>query len=252
MLGSSAHEAEILTQILALKDDPVGFIHYAIPWGRAGTPFEKFSGPRRWQQEELKAIADHTQEQVFRAEQGLPLKVWKSAYSSGRGPGKSALLGMLALWHVSTRIGAPAIVSANTESQLRTKTWPEFAIWFGASLNAHWWSIETLKIVPAPWLVEIIKKLPEEGGMGVDPRYWAVTAQTWSEENPDAFAGAHNQYGMLLMFDEAAGIPSPIWNVAEGFFTEVNPYRYWIACSQMRHRSGRFFEIFAEQPGASQ
>ena len=59
MLGSSAHEAEILTQILALKDDPVGFIHYAIPWGRAGTPFEKFSGPRRWQQEELKAIADY-------------------------------------------------------------------------------------------------------------------------------------------------------------------------------------------------
>lgn len=245
--GTAAQETEIFTQILALRNDPVGFVHYAYPWGRPGTPFANFPGPRKWQLEELAAIGEHTREQEFRLEQGLPLKVWKSGYSSGRGPGKSALFGMCAHWHMSTRIGAPCIVAANTETQLRTKTFPEFAVWFGAAINAHWFSIETLKISPAPWLLEIATKLPEEGGLGINPKYWYVAGQTWSEENPDAFAGAHNPYGMMLLFDEAAGIHAGVWNVAEGFFTEVNPYRYWLTASQMRHRSGRFFEIFNDR-----
>ena len=251
MIGSAAAESEILTQILALKDDPLGFIYYAIPWGRPGTPFEKFDGPRPWQIEELKAIGEHTRAQKFALENGLRSSVYKSAISSGRGPGKSALFGMVALWHASTRIGAPTIVSANTESQLRSRTYPEFATWFGSSINSHWWSLETMRIVPAPWLIELVKRLPEDGGLGVDPKYWAVIGQTWSEDNPNAFAGAHNPYGMLLLFDEASGIPGKIFEVAEGFFTEINPYRYWMCASQSRNREGRFFELFNDaQMGA--
>ena len=244
MIASPAQEAEILTQILALKDDPVAFVHYALPWGRPGTPFEHFNGPRPWQLEELERIGEHTRAAEERHELGLSPPVWKSAYSSGRGPGKSALFGMVSLWHMSTRIGAPCIVAANTEGQLRAKTMPEFAVWFGASVNSHWFSIETLRIVPAPWLLELVRKLPEEGGLGIDPKYWYVAGQTWSEDNPDAFAGAHNPYGMMLLFDEAAGIHSRIYEVAEGFFTEINPYRYWLAASQMRSRQGRFFDLF--------
>jgi hypothetical protein len=51
----------------------------------------------------------------------------------------------------------------------------------------------------------------------------------------------------MLLFDEAAGIPSKIWEVSEGFFTEKNPYRFWLAASQMRNRSGRFFELFNDK-----
>lgn len=247
MIAAPAQEAEILTQILALKDDPVGFIHYVIPWGRAGTPFAQVDGPRPWQIEELQAIGAHTREQVFALDNGLPLKVFKGAVSSGRGPGKSALFGMVALWHASTRIGAPTIVSANTENQLRSRTFPEYANWFGSALNSHWWAIETMRIVPAPWLLELVRKLPEDGGLGIDPRYWAVMGQTWSEDNPNAFAGAHNPYGMLLQFDEASGIPGKIFEVAEGFFTEINPYRLWMCASQMRNREGRFFELFNDK-----
>ena len=39
---------------------------------------------------------------------------------------------------------------------------------------------------------------------------------------------------VVLLFDEAAGIPTPIWNVSRGFFTEVGPYRAHMAASQMR------------------
>jgi len=244
MRGSAEHESTILRDILALKDDPVRFVLYAYPWGRAGTPFAEFKGPRDWQMEELHALGEHTRAQAFALDQGFPLKVWKSAYASGRGPGKSALFGMVAHWHMSTRIGAPTIVSANTETQLRTKTFPEFGVWFGSAVNSHWFVQDNLKISPAPWLVDLVKGLPEEGGLGLDPKYWYVAGQMWSEANPDSFAGAHNPYGMMLLFDEAAGIHSRIWEVSEGFFTETNPYRYWMAASQMRRREGRFFEIF--------
>ena len=243
MIGNSRQESEIFTQILALKNDPVGFVHYSYPWGRAGTVFEKLKGPRAWQLEELKAMGEHVREQEFRLENGMPLKIWRSSYASGRGPGKSALFGMCSHWHMSTRIGAPTIVAANTEGQLRSKTFPEFAVWFGSAINSHWFSLETMKISPAPWLLELVRKLPQEGGLGIDPKYWYVAGQTWSEENPDAFAGAHNPYGMMLLFDEGNGIVPKVWDVAEGFFTEINAYRFWMAASQLRTRSGRMFEI---------
>ncbi len=244
MLAHPAQETEILTQILALKDDPVGFAYYAYPWGRPGTPFENYNGPRDWQVEELTRIGEHVRQSKFAIENGLPAPIWRSAYSSGRGPGKSALFGMLAHWHASTRIGSTTIVAANTETQLRTRTFPEFGVWFGSAINAHWFTLETMRIVPAPWLLELVRRLPQDGGLGIDPKYWYAAGQTWSEENPNAFAGVHNPYGLTLLFDEAAGIHSSVWDVAEGFFTEVNPYRFWLAASQMRNRQGRFFELF--------
>ena len=244
MIAAPAQEAEILTQALALRDDPLGFVHWAYPWGRAGTPLANLAGPRKWQLEDLRRLADHVREQAFRHANGLPLRMWKEARSSGRGPGKSAKFGMVAHWMLSTHIGSTVIVSANTESQLRTRTFPEFGVWFGSALNAHWFTLETMRIVPAPWLLELVKRLPEDGGLGVDPKYWFAQGQTWSEDNPNAFAGVHNPYGLALQFDEAAGIPSPIWDVSEGFWTESNPYRLWMAASQMRNRQGRFYELF--------
>jgi hypothetical protein len=247
VLGSVAQESEILEQVLAFRNDPVGFALWSYPWGEKNTPLEHIKGPRDWQLEELDLIGRHVREQEFALENGLPLKIWRSTYSSGRGPGKSALEGMLAHWHVSCHLGATAIVSANTEGQMRTKTFPEFAVWFGSAVNRHWFDIETLRIVPQPWLLELVKKPLEEGGLGIDPKYWYVQGQTWSEDNPSAFAGTHNPRGLMVLFDEAAGIPSPIWDTTDGFFTEVNPYRFWIAASQMRRRSARFYELFNDQ-----
>ena len=251
MIADLSQEAEILTQMLALRNDPLGFAYYAFPWGRAGTVFAQADGPRPWQVEELDRLGEHVRKQEFALENDLPLAMWKAAYSSGRGPGKSAFFGMVAHWLLSTHIGATTIVAANTEGQLRTRTFPEFAVWTGSSVNAHWFSIETMRIVPAAWLLDLVRKLPSEGGLGIDPKYWATIGQTWSEENPHAFAGVHNPYGLALLFDEASGIHSSVWEVAEGFFTEKNPYRVWLAASQMRNRQGRFFELFNDaQMGA--
>jgi hypothetical protein len=78
----------------------------------------------------------------------------------------------------------------------------------------------------------------------IDATYYYAQAQTWSEEKPDSFAGAHNQYGMLVVFDEASGIPKPIWGVTEGFFTEPTAYRFWFVFSNGRRNTGPFYECF--------
>lgn len=251
MIGNRKQEIEILTQALALRDHPLEFAHWAYPWGKKGTPFEKWSGPRQWQSEELDALGKHIRAQKVAMDKGERLKVWMEALASGRGPGKTALFGMIGHWHLSTHIGSTGIVTANTENQLRSRTFPEFSTWFNSAINSHWFTVETMRIIPADWLADLVKRMPEQGGLGIDPRYWYLAGQTWSEDNPNSFAGVHNQHGLLLIMDEADGIADGIFSVSEGFFTERNPYRMWVAASQRRHRSGRFHEIFEdEQMGA--
>ena len=50
--------------------------------------------------------------------------------------------------------------------------------------------------------------------------------------------------GVLVIFDEASGIPDGIWSVAAGFFTEKILDRYWFAFSNPRRNTGYFFETF--------
>jgi len=228
-----------MARVIALKDDPLGFVDFIYPWGVAGTPLANYAGPYEWQREELAAIGEHMKKVRFAQENGMPMPVYRAAFSSGRGPGKSALFGMAAHWHISAHVGAQTIVAANTESQLRTKTFPEIGRWVAMALNAHWFEVEGLRVTPAAWFAGAVREQWK-----IDPKYWSVIGQTWTEENPEAFAGSHNAYGLLQLFDEASGIPAGTWDTADGFFTDRTPYRFHLAASQMRRTSGRFFDLF--------
>lgn len=218
-----------------IRDDPEAFVMFAFPWGQPHTPLEKFSGPRIWQRKLLREVRDF----VKKNKSGDPLDALRHAMASGRGIGKSALVSWLVLWMITTRIGSSVIVSANTENQLRSVTWGELTKWAAMLLNSHWWEPSATKLVPAQWLSDLVERDLKKG-----TRYWGAEGKTWSEENPDAFAGVHNMDGMMVIFDEASGIPDPIWGVAAGFFTEQIPDRYWFAFSNPRRNSGYFFECF--------
>ncbi|VVM20477.1 hypothetical protein BSPWISOXPB_4338 [uncultured Gammaproteobacteria bacterium] len=67
---------------------------------------------------------------------------------SGRGIGKSAFLAMINYWVLSCWLGATAIVTANTETQLRTRTMAEIGKWHGMAINGHWYEKTALSIKP--------------------------------------------------------------------------------------------------------
>ena len=219
----------------ALKDDPLKFVMYLFPWGQKNTPLENFSGPRKWQREVLRDIGEHIKQNNGK----IDFNVMRMAVSSGRGIGKSALVSWLVIWMLSTRIGSTTIVSANSETQLRSVTWAEITKWLALSLNSHWFEVSATRVMPAKWLTELVERDLKKG-----TRYWGVEGRLWSEENPDAYAGVHNFDGVMLIFDEASGISDAIWAVAAGFFTENTPHRFWMAFSNPRRNTGYFYEAF--------
>lgn len=242
MKYSVKQEQDLLADVLAFADDPCGFVHYMYPWGQKNTPLERETGPRKWQKEELCELREHVMNQKFYLDNDMPLSVYHKAICSGRGPGKSCLAAWLAHWHASTHLGASTIITANTETQVRTKTFAEIGKWVRMSMNEHWFNIDAMKISVRDWLGD---QMAEQ--LKLDRLYWNVIGQNWSSENPDAFAGTHNTHGLMVIYDEASGIPAPIWRVTSGFFTELTPYRFWLVLSNGRRNAGAFFDRFARK-----
>jgi hypothetical protein len=236
---SPEEEQMLMAQLWSpqLADDPEKFVMFAFPWGQKNTPLEHFKGPRSWQRRTLRRIRDFIADNRGKLSSEQLIDALRRAVSSGRGVGKSALVSWLILWMLTTRIGSSVIVSANSENQLRKVTWGELTKWATMAMNAHWWEPTATSLVPAQWLTELVERDLKKG-----TRYWGAEGKLWSEENPDAYAGVHNMDGMMVIFDEASGIPDSIWSVAAGFFTENILDRYWFAFSNGRRNTGYFYE----------
>lgn len=237
--GPTQNEQQLITDLLQFQYDPLGFALYAFPWGVKNTPLAQMDGPRSWQRGEFERLGEHLLLDREKMKIGLPPSPVYLAISSGRGIGKSAWLAMLDMWVMSCWLGATTIVTANTEKQLVSRTMAELGKWHTMSINSHWFDKSSTALRPHKWFSELLSQQ-----LKIDTQYYYVDAQSWSEENPDAFAGAHSQIGMCVQFDEASGIPDPIWQVTEGFFTDLAPLRLWLAISNPRRNTGRFFECF--------
>ena len=234
---SAKDEQELMSRLWspAVKDNPLAWVMYTFPWGQKGTPLEHFVGPRKWQKEVLTQLGEHIKENNGKVD----FNTFRMATSSGRGIGKSALVSWIVIWMLTTRIGSSTIVSANSESQLRSITWAEITKWLSMSINSHWFEVSATRVMPAKWITELVER-----DLKMGTRYWGAEGRLWSAENPDAYAGVHNFAGVLLVFDEASGIDDSIWSVAAGFFTENTPNRFWLAFSNPRRNSGYFYETF--------
>jgi len=234
-------EQKLMSEIWSprIADNPYNFVMFAYPWGKPGTPLEHYSGPRSWQKEVLLEIAEHIQSnKKYNVKTDNP-KMFRMAVSSGRGIGKSALVAWLNHWHMSCHIGATAITTANSETQLKTRTWAELGKWKTLAINGHWFEVTAMRFFPAEWFADLVKDQ-----LQIDTTYYYSEAQLWSEENPDAFAGVHNPKGVMLLKDEASGISQNIWDVSSGFFTDRSHNHYYFAFSNPRRNSGAFYECF--------
>lgn len=231
-------EQEIIKMALdpSIKDDPFAWCMTMFPWGKEGTPLAGKT-IRRWQAKKLQYIA-----KFIHDNKETPMDLFqylRMATASGRGIGKSALVSMIVIWFFSTRIGSATVVAANSKAQLLSYTVPEIKKWITLALNTNWFDTTSLKISPNKWLAEMVER-----DLGISAEYWYIEGKIWSEENPDAFAGLHNAYGVLVVFDEASGIPRTIWDVSKGFFTEQTREKFWFAYSNPRRTDGEFYEKF--------
>lgn len=215
-------ESDLIEEIADCTHDPVRLVETIYPWGKR--ELVESQGPRVWQKEILNYVATHLRDDRSRSQ---PCMV---AVASGHGIGKSALVSMLIHWAVSTCEDTKVIVTANTGTQLATKTVPEIHKWFRLSANSHWWEMKATSITVRD---------PEHA------KLWRVDAIPWSDNNTEAFAGMHNKgKRILLIFDEASAIADSVWQVAEGALTDEDTEIIWLAFGNPTQNTGRFRECF--------
>jgi len=208
--------------LATVSNDPFAYAMGAFPWGEPGTRLEHFTGPEPWQEEKLRLIGDLLA-------QGHALQsAIQLATASGHGVGKSALVAMIIKWACDTRPDCIGVVTANTETQLKTKTWVELGRWHNMSITK-----EVFKLTATAYYH------PDH------ERTWRVDMVPWSERNTEAFAGLHNQgKRILLVFDEASAIPDMIWETAEGALTDKDTQILWCVFGNPTRNTGRFKECF--------
>jgi hypothetical protein len=223
---TEASSARLSDRLGLYRFDPLGFVQEAFPWGRPGSALAGESGPEPWQSEVLEKLGRGLQ-----ARDKSPDEAVRLAVASGHGIGKSALVAWIILWALSTVPDTRGIVTANTEGQLRTKTWPELAKWHALSVNKHWFTYTATSL--------------HSSRPGRD-RTWRVDAITWSENNTEAIAGLHNKgRRAFALFDEASSIADGVWETIEGALTDAGTDLFWLCFGNPTRTTGRFRECFA-------
>jgi len=174
--------------------------------------------PDPWQIEFLKAISS--------GERRISVR-------SGHGVGKSTAASWAMLHYFLTRYPVKVVVTAPTSAQLFDAMFAELKRWVNE-------------------LPEVLKTLIEVKADRIELKAAAseafISARTSRAETPEALQGIHAD-NVLLVADEASGIPKPIWTVTEGFFTEPIVDRYWFCFSNPRRNTGEFFECFHKNRG---
>ena len=148
------------------------------------------------------------------------------AIGSGHGVGKSALIGWIIHWFNAVHPDPQTIATANTETQLNTKTWRELGIWNERAVNKDWFEHTATKFY-----------------LKAAPKTWFASAIPWTKNRSEAFAGTHARY-VLVVYDEASAIEDIIWEVTEGAMT--GSHTLWIVCGNLTRATGRFRECFGK------
>ena len=157
-LSPETTDPEIMLQddMASFYADPMGFVMYAYPWDTDKTiqivelvepwasRYNSKYGPDKWACEYLDVLAKEVAKRGFNGKDAVdPIRM---AVASGHGVGKSAMTGWLVNWIMSTRPLSQGTVTANTFTQLETKTWAQIIKWANKCVTAHWFSISASKI----------------------------------------------------------------------------------------------------------
>lgn len=207
-------QEELQEACVRFANDPIGFTRFMYDWGHG--QLAEWEGPDKWHQEVGQVIKDYLE-----GPDELPLQI---AVASGHGAAKTAFVGWLIHWFMSCRPHPQVVCTANTETQLNTKTWRELAKWHKLSANKEWFD----------WTATSYY-------LKAHPETWKANAIPWSENNTEAFAGTHEE-NVLVVFDEASKISDKIWEVTDGVLTTKK--NIWVVFGNGTRNVGRFYDCF--------
>ena len=207
-------QEELQEACVRFANDPIGFTRFMYDWGHG--QLAEWEGPDKWHQEVGQVIKDYLE-----GPDELPLQI---AVASGHGAAKTAFVGWLIHWFMSCRPHPQVVCTANTETQLNTKTWRELAKWHKLAANREWFD----------WTATSYY-------LKAHPETWKANAIPWSENNTEAFAGTHEE-NVLVVFDEASKISDKIWEVTDGVLTTKK--NIWVVFGNGTRNVGRFYDCF--------
>ena len=130
----------------------------------------------------------------------------KISIVSGHSCGKSSCLSWLIIWYLFCHYDAQVGATAPTSEQIHDVLWKEVALWVGKMPE----QLQGL----FDWQTGYIRVKER-------PETWFARARTARKESPEAIAGLHGDYVMIIA-DEAAGVPDEIYRSAEGSTTGPN------------------------------
>lgn len=217
-----AETDRLIEWLASVRADPLAYVMGAFPWGEPNSGVEHQPGPNEWQIWLLVLIRDG----VVDLNQAIRI-----AIASGHGIGKTTVIAWIIKWAIDTFPDTIGVVTANTEIQLKTKTWAALGKWHNMSITKDMFTVTA---------TAYFSRDPDR------ERTWRVDAIPWSEKNPVAFQGLHNQGKRLfLLMDEASGIHESIWEAAYGAMTDAGTEIIWLAFGNPNSNVGMFRECFA-------
>lgn len=131
----------------------------------------------------------------------------RTTIRSGHGCGKSTTASWLIMWFLCTRPYAKVACTAPTARQLSDILWSELSKWMRKSVVADDFVIQKDKIfhkdAPKEWWCRAISPSVKAG----------------ADEQAETLAGLHGDH-LLIVCDEASGIPDPVFIPLEGALTQ--------------------------------
>lgn len=203
----ASYEALLHEEVSRYYADPLGFVLAMYPWQEPGA-LEAEPGPDDWQREFLMWLGAEVQKRGFDGSTAVP--VIRGAVSKGHGVGGSALAAWVVDWIMSTRPHCQGTVTANTITQLDTKTWAAIQRWTQLCKTGHWFEINADRMYRKGYRAS-----------------WFCAPQSSKEENSESFAGQHAKNSTSFYInDEDSGVPEIIHKVEEGGLTDGEPMQF--------------------------
>ncbi len=143
----------------------------------------------------------HKQKEIVRAINTNPRVMVKSCHSAG----KSYVAAKTGIWFLETHSHSIVLTTAPTFRQVKQVLWQEIR--------------RAYRGAQKPVKLNILKNLLKVEAQ-IDDKWYAFG---FSTDDPDAFNGIHAEH-ILVIFDEASGIPPEIWESAKGVLSSGNAH----------------------------